>query len=109
MPIAIHVRPKLMIVTAAGSNALSRPSNARYGPKAGRTRKLAMVYSPMTMASVRKAPLSRATRMFGKITEMRIRVQPAPMLWAASVRVRTLIACRPLSTARYIYGNERTT
>ena len=65
--------------------------------------------SPMTIASVRNAPLSRATRRFGRITATRIRGQPAPRLWAASVRLRTSIGRRPVSTARYMYGNDRTT
>ncbi len=61
-----------------------------------------MVNSPMTMAKVRKAPLSTATRTFGKITLNMIVGQPAPRLSAASVSVRTSIARRPVSTARYI-------
>ena len=35
--------------------------------------------------------------------------QPAPRLCAASVRLRMSIAWRPVSTARYMYGNDRTT
>ena len=46
--------------------------SCRYGPKAGRSSRLAIVNSPMTMAKVRKAPLSTATRTFGKITRKRI-------------------------------------
>ena len=38
-----------------------------------------------------------------------IRGQPAPRLWAASVSVRMSIARRPVSIARYMYGNDRTT
>ena len=38
-----------------------------------------------------------------------IRGQPAPRLWAASVRLRMSIACRPVSIARYMYGNDSTT
>ena len=68
-----------------------------------------MVNSPMTMARVRKAPLSSATRRFGRMTWTMIRGQPAPRLCAASVSVRMSIAWRPVSTARYMYGNDSTT
>ena len=109
-PIASHVRPKLMSDTAAGVYGWLRPSSERYGPNAAlRARNVAIVYSPMTMASVRNAPDRSAVRRFGKITRHRIRAQPEPRLWAASVRVRTSIAARPVSTARYMYGNDRTT
>ena len=67
-----------------------------------------MVNSPTTMARVRNAPLSSATRRFGRITWRMIRVQPAPRLWAASVRLRMSVAWRPVSIARYMYGNDRT-
>src|SRR4051794_16266436 len=70
--------------------------------------KLAIVYSPMTIARVRKAPDRSETRMFGRITWTRMRPQPEPMLWAASVSVRTSIVLRPVSTARYMYGSEST-
>ena len=39
--------------------------------------------------------------------DQRIRNQPAPRLCAASVSVRTSIARRPVSTARYMYGSDR--
>ena len=61
-----------------------------------------MVNSPMTMAKVRKAPESTATSTLGKITRKRIVGQLAPRLCAASVRVRTSMARRPVSTARYM-------
>ena len=61
-----------------------------------------MVNSPMTMAKVRKAPESTATRTFGRMTLKRIVDQLAPRLSAASVRVRTSIARMPVSTARYM-------
>ena len=54
---ASHVEPKLMIATAAGSYAWFVPSSDRYGPNAGRARNVAIVNSPMTIASVRNAPL----------------------------------------------------
>src|SRR3954471_15348213 len=107
--IAIQVRAKLMIDAAAGSYALVWPSNDRYGPNAGRARNVAMVNSPMTMASVRKAPDSRATRTFGRMTKTMLRGQPAPRLWAASVNERMSMDWRPVSIARYMYGNDRTT
>jgi hypothetical protein len=50
-----------------------------------RARTWAIVYSPMTIASVRKAPDSSEVRRFGKMTRARILVQPEPRLWAASV------------------------
>src|ERR1041384_3517351 len=61
--IASHVSPKLISDTAAGSYALDWLSRFRYGPNAGRARNVAIVNSPRTMASVRKAPLRSATRM----------------------------------------------
>src|SRR4051794_7017972 len=61
----------------------------------------------MTIASVRNAPDRIATRRFGKITDHRIRNVPEPRLWPASVRDRTSIVRRPVSTARYMYGNDR--
>ena len=61
-----------------------------------------MVNSPMTMAKVRKAPESSATRTFGRMTRSMIVSQPAPRLWAASVSVRTSIERMPVSTARYM-------
>ncbi len=33
--------------------------------------------------------------------------QPAPRLWAASVRLRMSMARRPVSTARYMYGQRQ--
>ena len=55
--IASQVSPKLMSDTAAGWYGWFRPSSDRYGPNARfRARKFAIVYSPMTMASVRNAP-----------------------------------------------------
>src|SRR5258705_8564165 len=80
-----------------------------YGPNAGRARNVAIVYSPTTIASVRNAPLRRETRRFGKITRTSRVNQLAPRLCDASVRLRTSIERRPVSTARYMYGNERTT
>ena len=68
-----------------------------------------MVYSPTTIASVRNAPDRSAVRRFGRMTRRMIRVQPAPRLWAASVSDRTSIEARPVSTARYMYGNDSTT
>ena len=38
-----------------------------------------------------------------------IRGQPAPRLCAASVSERMSIDWRPVSIARYMYGNDRTT
>ena len=61
-----------------------------------------MVNSPITMAKVRKAPLSTAMRTLGRITVKRIRGQPAPNVSAASVRVLTSMALSPVSTARYM-------
>src|SRR6187401_1161645 len=107
--IAIQVRAKLMIDAAAGSYAFVWPRSDRYGPNAGRARKVAMVYSPTTMARVRKAPDRRATRTFGRMTWTMIRGQLAPRLWAASVSERMSIDWRPVSIARYMYGNDRTT
>jgi hypothetical protein len=66
------------------------------------------VNSPTTIARVRNAPDRTAVLRFGKMTWRRIRNQPAPRLWAASVRTRTSMAARPASTARYMYGNDRT-
>ena len=61
-----------------------------------------MVNSPMTMAKVRNAPDSTATSTFGRITRVMMVSQPAPRLCAASVRVATSMARRPVSTARYM-------
>ncbi len=61
-----------------------------------------MVNSPMTMAKVRKAPDSTATRTFGRITLNRMVHQLAPRLSAASVSVFTSIERSPVSTARYM-------
>ena len=54
-----------------------------------------MVNSPITMAKVRKAPLSTAVRTLGRMTLKRIRGQPAPRVSAASVSVRTSMARKP--------------
>ncbi|MNJ04264.1 hypothetical protein D3C73_1649360 [compost metagenome] len=56
----------------------------------------------MTMAKVKNAPESTATRTLGRMMRDRIVVQPAPRLWAASVSVETSMVLRPVSTARYI-------
>src|SRR5947207_13368520 len=105
-PIAIQVRAKLMSDAAAGSYALLPPMSERYGPNAGRARNVAIVYSPITIASVRNAPDSNDTRRLGRMTCQRIRTQPAPRLWDASVRLWMSIERSPTSTARYMYGNE---
>src|SRR6185437_1406425 len=77
--------------------------------KAGRLSRLAMVNSPMTMASVRKAPDSSATMMLGKMTLNRIVGVLAPRMLAASVSVCTSIVLRPVSTARYMEGRASAT
>ncbi|MCY1246452.1 hypothetical protein D9M72_596860 [compost metagenome] len=61
-----------------------------------------MVNSPMTMAKVRKAPESTATRMLGRMIAVMMRGVSAPMIWAASVRVLMSMARMPVSTARYM-------
>ena len=75
-PIAIQVSPKLTRATADCWYGSLLPSSERYGANAGRARKLAIVNSPMTMARVRNAPLSRATRRFGRMIRTMIR-EPA--------------------------------
>ena len=96
-----QVSAKLMMARADDSYVLFCPISDMYGPKALMpTRKLAMVNSPTTVASVRNAPLSSAERRLGKMTCSRIVPQPAPRLCAASVRERTSMAARPVSTAR---------
>ena len=52
-----------------------------------------------------RAPDSIAVRKLGKMMRSKMRPQPAPRDWAASVRERTLMEASPLSTARYMYGN----
>ena len=108
-PIAIQVSPKLTRATADCWYGSLLPSSERYGANAGRARKLAMVNSPMTMARVRNAPLSSATRRFGRMIRDMTVNQPAPRLCDASVSARMSIARRPVSTARYMYGNDRMT
>ena len=68
-----------------------------------------MVNSPMTMARVRNAPAQQRDAQVRQDDPPEIVIQPAPRLWAASVRVRMSIARRPVSTARYMYGSDRTT
>ncbi len=59
--------------------------------------RLASVNSPITIASVRKAPLSAATRMFGRITRASVRGHDAPSPREASVSVCTSIERKPAS------------
>ena len=66
----------------------------------------AMVSSPTTMANVRNTPLSSAARRLGRIMRMRMVNQPAPRLCAASVRLRTSIACSASSTASRTYTSH---
>ena len=61
-----------------------------------------MVNSPITVAKVRKALLTIATRRFGRITPNRIEGHLAPRLSAASVKVLTSIDCNPVSIARQV-------
>ena len=75
----------------------------------GRARKFAIVNSPITIARVRNAPLRIDTRRFGRMTRQRIVGQPAPRLCEASVSDRMSMVRRPVSTARYMYGNDSTT
>ena len=65
--------------------------------------------SPITIASVRNAPDRSATRRLGRMIFTMIVNQPAPRLWAASVRLRMSIARSPASTERYMYGSDRMT
>ena len=65
--------------------------------------------SPITIASVRKAPASAAARMFGRITRKSVVRQGAPRLCEASVSVCTSIARKPVSSEKYMYGKERIT
>ena len=62
--------------------------------------RLAIVNSPITIASVRKAPLSAATLMFGRITRPSVVRQDAPRLCEASVSVCTSIARKPASSEK---------
>ena len=71
--------------------------------------RLAIVNSPITIASARKQPLSAATLMFGRITVPIVLTQPAPRLRDASVSVCTSIARKPASRAKNMYGNARIT
>ena len=65
--------------------------------------------SPITIARLRNAPDSSATRRFGRMILTMMVNQPAPRLCAASVRVRMSIARSPASTERYMYGSDRMT
>jgi hypothetical protein len=56
----------------------------------------------MTMANVRKAPESTATKTLGRMTRHMMVTQPAPRLCAASVSVPTSMALSPVSMARYM-------
>ena len=60
----------------------------------------AIVNSPITIASVRKAPAMAATRMFGRITRNSVVGQLAPRFCDASVSVCTSIARKPASSAK---------
>ncbi len=68
-PIAIQVRPKL--ISGHGGRLVGacwRRAATGRGRRPGEPGRLAMVNSPMTMARVRKAPLSSATRRLGRMT-----------------------------------------
>ena len=65
--------------------------------------------SPITIASVRNAALSAATRMFGRITRTSVVRQLAPRLCDASVSVCTSIARKPASSEKNMYGKARIT
>ena len=71
--------------------------------------RLAIVNSPITIASVRNEPPRAATRMFGRITRSSVVRQLAPRFCDASVSVWTSIARKPASREKYMYGNARIT
>jgi hypothetical protein len=71
--------------------------------------RLAIVYSPMTIASVRNEPARAAALMLGRITRKSVVGQPAPRLCEASVSVCTSIERNPVSSEKYMYGNARIT
>ncbi len=60
----------------------------------------AIVNSPITIASVRNAPASAATRMLGRITRMSVVRQLAPRFSDASVSVCTSIERKPASSEK---------
>ena len=61
---------------------------------------VAIVNSPITIASVRNAPESAATVMFGRMTRPSVVRQLAPRLCDASVSVCTSIDLNPASSAK---------
>ena len=69
----------------------------------------AIVYSPITIARVRNAPLNAATLMFGRITRASVVRQVAPRFSEASVSVCTSIARKPASSEKKTYGKARIT
>src|SRR6266508_4526708 len=69
----------------------------------------AMVNSPSTSATERKAAETTALRMFGTTIRHRTVRHGAPRLRAASARVRRSMAPSPVSIARYAYGSTSTT
>src|SRR5205823_179361 len=93
--------------TATDMVALLLPSRLMATRRLVRLSSEAMVNSPRTRATVRKAADSTADRMLGTTTRHITVAQLAPRLRAASASVRTSIADRPASIARYAYGRTR--
>ena len=99
---AAHVIPKLISDTAAAGYACVSLMYWMYVGNVWNAERLAIVYSPITIASVRNEPASAATRMFGRITRPSVVRQVAPRLRDASVSVCTSIARKPASSEKYI-------
>src|SRR4051794_1214221 len=80
-----------------------------YVGKVEKSVRLAIVNSPITIASVRNAPDSAACFTFGRITRRSVVRHVAPSDCDASVSVCTSIARKPASSERYTYGKARIT
>ena len=109
--IASHVSPKLMSDDGRRLVGLRlRPSSVQVGPerRPGQEARDGELADDDGEGQERAAQ-ERDAEVRQDDLATRIVNQPAPMLWAASVRVRTSIAAKPVSTARYMYGNDRTT
>ena len=100
---------KLSSERAAASYGCVSLTNWMYVGKVLKVERLAIVNSPITIASVRKEPPSAAARMFGRITRVSVVRQLAPRLCEASVSVWTSIDRKPASREKYMYGNARIT
>src|SRR5438046_5075665 len=105
--IAAQTIMKLSSESAAASYGCDSLTIWMYGGNVLKAERLAIVNSPITIARVRNAPPSAATRMLGRITRARVVPQLAPRLCEASVKVCRSIERKPASRAKYMYGNAR--